>query len=57
MASTPKINHDTKPLVTSYDSSYECSLDHWLDVYWLVEEEYVSITETKSELIVLSGKS
>ncbi len=29
-----------RPELVSYDSSHECSLDHWLEVYWLVEEEY-----------------
>jgi hypothetical protein len=29
-----------KPRLTSLDSSEECSLDHWLEVYWLVEDEY-----------------
>jgi hypothetical protein len=29
-----------RPELISYDSSLECSLDHWLEVYWLVEEEY-----------------
>ena len=29
-----------KPIVLSHDSSSECSLEHWLEVYWLVEEEY-----------------
>jgi hypothetical protein len=29
-----------RPELISYDSSNECSLDHWLEVYWLVEEEY-----------------
>ncbi|HUH61543.1 MAG TPA: hypothetical protein VLZ50_01045 [Terracidiphilus sp.] len=29
-----------RPELISYDSSHECSLDHWLEVYWLVEEEY-----------------
>jgi hypothetical protein len=29
-----------KPTVLSHDSGLECSLEHWLEVYWLVEEEY-----------------
>jgi hypothetical protein len=29
-----------KPVLTSLDSCEECSLDHWLEVYWLVEDEY-----------------
>lgn len=29
-----------KPIVLSHDSGPECSLEHWLEVYWLVEEEY-----------------
>ena len=29
-----------KPAICSHDSGSECSLEHWLEVYWLVEEEY-----------------
>ncbi len=29
-----------KPIVVSHDSGSECSLEHWMEVYWLVEEEY-----------------
>jgi hypothetical protein len=29
-----------KPVLVSLDSGNECSLDHWLEVHWLVEEEY-----------------
>ena len=40
---------DEKPHPKSYDSSDECSLDHWLEVYWLVEEEYKFAKATESE--------
>lgn len=29
-----------KPHPLSHDCSQEHSLDHWLEVYWLVEEDY-----------------
>jgi hypothetical protein len=38
-----------KPSLTSLDSSNECSLDHWLEVYWLVEEEYAFAKDTASD--------
>jgi hypothetical protein len=28
-----------RPALTSHDSGDEHSLDHWLRVYWMVEEE------------------
>ncbi len=30
-----------KPTVTSYDSSAECSLVHWLELHVLVDREYL----------------
>lgn len=30
---------ESKPRLTSHDSGQECSLDHWLEVYRLVEKE------------------
>lgn len=38
-----------KPRPNSYDSGSECSLDHWLEVYWLVEEEYLFAKQADSE--------
>jgi hypothetical protein len=35
------LHSEIKPVLVSLDSGNECSLDHWLEVYWLVEEEYV----------------
>jgi hypothetical protein len=40
---------EEKPHPKSYDSSDECSLDHWLEVYWLVAEEYKFAKATESE--------
>jgi hypothetical protein len=40
---------EAKPKLSSYDSSAECSLDHWLEVYWLVEEEYLFAKRADSE--------
>ena len=39
-----------KPTLVSYDSSTECSLDHWLEVYWLVEEDYLFAKASDSEV-------
>jgi len=38
-----------KPHPNSYDSGHEHSLDHWLEVYWLVEEDYVFAKNTDPE--------
>lgn len=38
-----------KPHPNSYDSAYENSLDHWLEVYWLVEEDYEFAKDADSE--------
>jgi hypothetical protein len=38
-----------KPHPNSYDSAQENSLDHWLEVYWLVEEDYVFAKDADSE--------
>jgi hypothetical protein len=31
---------DEKPVLHTLDCGYENSLEHWLEVYWLVEDEY-----------------
>jgi hypothetical protein len=28
-----------RPFLVSFDSGHECSLEHWLEVTWLVEHE------------------
>lgn len=38
-----------KPLLDSYDSGEECSVDHWLQVCKLVDEVEVSSTENEFE--------
>jgi hypothetical protein len=38
-----------KPHPNSYDSGDEHSLDHWLEVYWLVEEDYIFAKNTDPE--------
>lgn len=35
-----EVDIQEKPTILSLDSGSECSLEHWLEVYWLVEEEY-----------------
>ncbi len=45
----PHTHPQEKPHPASHDSSSECSLDHWLEVYWLVEEEYQFGKDADSE--------
>ncbi len=42
-----------KPRVTSYDSGYEHSIEHWIEVRQLVEEcaEEVTVVEETRELV------
>ncbi|HLJ79812.1 MAG TPA: hypothetical protein VKT75_20515 [Acidobacteriaceae bacterium] len=42
---------ESRPEILSFDSGEECSLDHWFEVYWLVEEEYAFAREADSELL------
>ncbi|MGA7342994.1 MAG: hypothetical protein WBE72_05520 [Terracidiphilus sp.] len=34
-----RVQTESKPRLTSHDSGHEFSLDHWLEVYQLVEKE------------------
>lgn len=43
-------NGQSRPEILSYDCGDECSLDHWLEVYWLVEEEFAFARDTEAEL-------
>lgn len=36
----------TRPHPPSHDCSQEHSLDHWLEVYWMVEEDYLFSGDT-----------
>ncbi len=38
-----------KPHPSSHDCSDEHSLDHWLEVYWLVEEDYLFAKDADHE--------
>lgn len=40
----PHIQEKPRPL--SHDCSHEHSLDHWLEVYWMVEEDYLFSEDT-----------
>ena len=40
---------ESRPEILSFDSGDECSLDHWFEVYWLVEEEFAFAREADSE--------
>jgi hypothetical protein len=33
-----RLQAESRPSLTSYDSGQECSLEHWLEVYKLVEK-------------------
>lgn len=37
--SPPPIPAERRPCLVSFDSGHECSLEHWLEVSWLVEHE------------------
>jgi len=34
----PPVQAERKPRLTSHDSGQECSIEHWLEVYKLVEK-------------------
>lgn len=38
-----------KPHPSSHDCGPEHSLDHWLEVHWLVEEDYLFARDVDSE--------
>lgn len=40
-----------KPHPNSHDCGQEHSLDHWLEVYWLVEEDYLFAKDADHEPI------
>ena len=35
----PSQQSKRRPFLVSFDSGHECSLDHWLELSWLVEHE------------------
>lgn len=43
----------TRPDVHSFDSAEECSLNHWLEVHWLVEDAYAFAKAADSESVPL----
>jgi len=45
----PAFHPRQRPHPLSYDSGQEHSLDHWLEVYWLVEEDYLFAKDADSE--------
>ncbi len=45
----PVAHPQEKPHPASHDSGQEHSLDHWLEVYWLVEEDYLFAKDADSE--------
>ena len=36
---SPPPQAERRPFLVSFDSGHECSLEHWLEVSWLVEHE------------------
>jgi hypothetical protein len=44
-------NVQSRPELLSFDCGDECSLDHWLEVYWLVEEEFAFARDTDAEML------
>jgi len=49
----PNETTTTKPRVTSYDSGYEHSIEHWIEVRQMVEEsdEKITVVEETRELV------
>jgi hypothetical protein len=39
IASPKPIPAERRPYLVSFDSGHECSLEHWLEVSWLVKHE------------------
>lgn len=46
-----------KPHPLSHDCSQEHSLDHWLEVHWLVEEDYLFAKDADQEPHADSGET
>jgi len=47
--SDPIPHQQERPHPVSHDSGQEHSLDHWLEVYWLVEEDYLFAKDVDPE--------
>lgn len=45
----PVFHPQDMPHPASHDSGPEHSLDHWLEVYWLVEEDYLFAKDVDPE--------
>jgi hypothetical protein len=50
----PQETTTAKPRVTSYDSGYEHSIEHWIEVRQMVEEsaEEITVVEESRELVL-----
>jgi hypothetical protein len=46
-----------KPHPSSHDCGHEHSLDHWLEVYWLVEEDYLFAKSADCEPHVIATQT
>ena len=44
---------EERPELNSFDSGNECSLDHWLEVYWLVEEDFAFAKSGDEEISMM----
>jgi len=45
----PPAHTQERPHPSSHDCGQEHSLDHWLEVYWLVEEDYLFAKDVDPE--------
>jgi len=50
--SRPEITGANRPLLTSYDSGYEYSLEHWIDLQREIEEADEEVWSAQMELAV-----
>jgi hypothetical protein len=55
LENAPQIQERQRPDPRSHDCSHEHSLEHWLEVYWLVEEEYLFAQDADHIAALISG--
>ncbi len=52
----PSYSTTAKPKITSYDSGYEHSVEHWIEVRQMVEEEseeHITVLTESRELVLV----
>jgi hypothetical protein len=52
----PALHPQHKPHPLSHDSGEEHSLGHWLEVYWLVEEDYLFAKDADAEAPMIDAQ-